>query len=240
VSGAGSPSGPESGSRLSTGVPSLDALLGGGYDSDGLTMLYGEGGTGKTILCLDAASRVALAGRYVLYIDTEGVSSERAAGGLGPHPEETLRRWLLASPKNLEEQGRSIRTGCALVREGRRPFGLIVVDSATLQYRLALGTPEEDDARAELLQELGELLSTAIHSEVPVLLTNQVWRNVTTGVLEPLGGSILMHLSKTVLKLERMGAERRRAVLVKHRSRPEGTAEFRITTSGVGPATDEV
>ncbi|HEV2449139.1 MAG TPA: DNA repair and recombination protein RadB [Thermoplasmata archaeon] len=226
--------------RLSTGASGLDALLGGGYDSDGLTMLYGEGGTGKTILCLDAASRVALQGRHVLYIDTEGVSAERAAGGLGARPEETLRRWLLASPRTLDEQGRAIRAGCALIREGRRPFGLVVLDSATLHYRLALGTPEEDGARTELLQELGELLSTAIHSEVPVLFTNQVWRNVTTGALEPLGGSFLLHLAKTVLRLEKVSGDRRKAVLVKHRSRPEGSALFRITGEGVSAADGEV
>ncbi|MCI4334282.1 MAG: DNA repair and recombination protein RadB [Thermoplasmata archaeon] len=219
--------------RLPTGVPALDRLLGGGYDTDGLTMLYGEGGSGKTVLCLAAATQVAREGRHVLYIDTEGVSPERAAAGSGDGASALLRRWLLASPRSLEEQGRAVRTGCALVREGRRPFGLVVLDSATLYYRLALGTPEEDEARSELLHELAELLATAIHAEVPVLLTNQVWHNVTTGVTEPLGGSFLIHVAKTVLRLERPAPDRRRAVLVKHRSRPEGSAEFRITGTGI-------
>ncbi|MCI4346403.1 MAG: DNA repair and recombination protein RadB [Thermoplasmata archaeon] len=226
--------------RLSTGIPALDRLLGGGYETDGLTMLFGEGGTGKTILCVDAAVRVALEERWVLYVDTEGVSAERVAAASGTDPARILRRWLLASPKNLEEQGTAVRAGCALLREGSRPFGLVVLDSATLHYRLALGTPEEDEARTELLRELAELLGTALHAEVPVLLTNQVWRNVATGANEPLGGSFLLHVAKTVLRLERVAGDRRRAVLLKHRSRPEGQAEFRITGTGVAGDTGEV
>jgi DNA repair protein RadB len=219
--------------RLSTGVPALDALLGGGYEPDGLTMVYGEGGTGKTILCVDAAVRVALTKRWVLYIDTEGVSTERVAAAGGEDPSQVLRYWLLASPRSLAQQGSAVRSGCALLREGSRPFGLVVLDSATLYYRLALGTPEEDEARVELLRELAELLSTAIHAAVPVLLTNQVWRNTTTGANEPLGGSFLLHVAKTVLRLDRVAGDRRRAVLLKHRSRPEGSAEFRITPTGI-------
>ncbi|MCI4362880.1 MAG: DNA repair and recombination protein RadB [Thermoplasmata archaeon] len=226
--------------RLSTGIPALDRLLGGGYDPDGLTMLYGEGGTGKTILCVDAAVRVALAERWVLYVDTEGVSAERVAAAGGTDPARILRKWLLASPRNLEEQGQAVRAGCALLREGSRPFGLVVLDSATLHYRLALGTPEEDEARTELLRELAELLGTALHVEVPVLLTNQVYRNATTGANEPLGGSFLLHVAKTVLRLERVAGDRRRAVLLKHRSRPEGQVEFRITRTGVAGDPTEV
>ena len=36
--------------RLPTGVASVDRLLGGGLETDGVTELYGEGGSGKTIL----------------------------------------------------------------------------------------------------------------------------------------------------------------------------------------------
>jgi RecA/RadA recombinase len=73
---------------------------------------------------------------------------------------------------------------------------------------------------------------------VPIVITNQVWRSVRDGTLEPIGGSFLNHAAKTILWFERRAGPRRRVVLVKHRSLPEGSAEFRIGPSSlesVGP-----
>ena len=143
---------------------------------------------------------------------------------------------MLSAPKDLEEQGRAIATACALAREGKRPVGLIVVDSGTAYYRLSLSGPDEDDARQALSVAVADLVATALRAQVPVLLTNQVWRSVREGTLEPLGGSFLNHAAKTILRFERLPGPRRRVVLVKHRSLPEGSAEFRITSTGLeGP-----
>jgi DNA repair protein RadB len=219
--------------RLPTGIPSVDSLLGGGLETDGLTELYGEGGSGKTLFCLQVASRVALDGRFVLYLDTEGVSVDRLRAVAGGRLDELLGHLLISSPQNLEEQRRAVHGACAVAREGSRPVGLIVVDSATIYYRLSLSGDDEDVARASLMNELGELLSTSLALEIPVLFTNQVWRSMREGTLEPLGGSFVNHVAKTILRFERMPGARRRVVLVKHRSRPEGTADFRITNEGL-------
>jgi DNA repair protein RadB len=219
--------------RVPTGSAPVDRLLDGGLEPDGLTELYGEGGTGKTILCLSAAIRLALAGRWVFYIDTEGVSVERVARMSGGEPERAVRRILLSSPKDLAGQRDAVRTACALVRDGRRPCGLIVLDSATLYYRLTLGTAEEEEARATLMGQLADLLSTAVSSHLPVLFTNQVYRNVASGSLDPLGGPFVGHVAKTILRFDRLEGDRRRAVLVKHRSLGERETTFRITGNGL-------
>jgi DNA repair protein RadB len=219
--------------RLPSGVATLDRLLGGGFEKDSLTEIYGEGGSGKTVLCLHVAARVAREDRWVFYIDTEGVSVDRLTATAGGRTEEILRRWLLASPKDLEEQAKAVETACALAREGSRPVGLIVVDSATLFYRLALGESNEDEGRQALTKQLADLMVTALSKQIPVLFTNQVWRNVANGTLEPLGGSFVNHAAKTILRLERLSGSRRRAVLVKHRALPEGSAEFEITAQGI-------
>jgi DNA repair protein RadB len=223
--------------RLSTGIPSVDRLLGGGIETDCVTEVYGEGGSGKTLFCLELAVRVAREDRWVIYVDTEGVSVDRLRAMAGDDLERILHRFLLSTPKNLEEQGRAVATACALAREGKRPVGLLVVDSATFFYRLSLSGSDEDEARQALSIELADLVVTAIAASIPVVITNQVWRSVKSGALEPLGGSFVNHAAKTILRLDRLPGARRRAVLVKHRSLPEGSAEFRITATGLeGPA----
>ena len=112
-------------------------------------------------------------------------------------------------------------------------MGLIVVDSATFFYRLSLSGSDEDDAREALSLAVADLVVTALEVPVPVLLTNQVWRNVRDGTLEPLGGSFLNHAAKTILRFDRLSGARRRVVLLKHRSLPEASAEFRITNTGL-------
>ncbi|HUI38690.1 MAG TPA: DNA repair and recombination protein RadB [Thermoplasmata archaeon] len=220
--------------RCPTGVPSIDALLGGGLEMDCLTELYGEGGSGKTLLCIEVAVRLALADRWVFYIDTEGVSVDRLEAVAGGKIDRVLHRLLLSTPRNIEEQTRAVETAASLTREGRRPVGLIVLDSATFYYRLSLSGPDEEGTRIALASELAELLATALAAQVPVVFTNQVWRRPSDGSLEPLGGSFVNHAAKTILRLDRLAGPRRRAVLVKHRSLGEGSADFEIGPTGLG------
>jgi DNA repair protein RadB len=219
--------------RLGTGVSSLDALLGGGVETDSLTEVYGEGGTGKTIFCLQLAVRVALGGRWVFYIDTEGLSADKLAAMTGDRLEEAVARLLLSSPGTMAEQTRAVRAASRMARSGDRPVGLIVLDSATLHYRVSLGGPEEDTDRAALGFQLAELLHTALRVPVPVVFTNQVFRSMAEGTLEPLGGAFVGHAAKTILRFDRLTGDRRRALLLKHRSQPEGTADFRIGDRGL-------
>jgi len=225
--------------RLPTGIASVDRLLGGGLETDSMTEVYGEGGSGKTLFCIQVAHRVARENRWVFYVDTEGVSVDRLRSVAGEGIDRVLKRWLLSTPTNLEEQGRAVATACALAREGKRPVGLIAVDSGTAYYRLSLSGADEDDARQTLALSVADLVATALSAQVPVVFTNQVWRSVRDGTLEPVGGSFLNHAAKTILRFDRLAGNRRRVVLVKHRSLPEGSAEFRITSNGLeGPVGD--
>ena len=96
--------------RCPTGAEAVDRLLGGGLETDSVTEIYGEGGTGKTIFCLAVTCRVARTGRWVFYIDTEGVSADRLTATAGEDREVVLSHLLLSSPKSLEEQGRAVAT----------------------------------------------------------------------------------------------------------------------------------
>ena len=59
------------GQRISSGIPSLDAMLGGGYFRSSCVLLAGEPGTGKTLLCSTFVQKVCQVGEKVLYISFE-------------------------------------------------------------------------------------------------------------------------------------------------------------------------
>ena len=53
--------------RILSGSKVLDLMLGGGYERDVITTIYGPAGSGKTILCLLCTINVARSGKKVIY-----------------------------------------------------------------------------------------------------------------------------------------------------------------------------
>ena len=80
--------------KISSGVDFLDEFLGGGYDTDVITTVYGPSGVGKTNLCLLCAVHVALSGKKVMFMDTEGGIAVERIKQITPRYEEVLERVL--------------------------------------------------------------------------------------------------------------------------------------------------
>lgn len=212
--------------------PPLDEMLDGGVESGCLTLLYGEAGTGKTNLCLTLARNLALQGKKTIFVDSEGVSLQRLKQMSGEEQESVLKEVLVSEVHSLDDQDRMITQAIKLV-EGNSDVGLIVVDSMTMFYRLA----SKDEERAErrvLAGESAKLLTLARRRNVPVVVTSQVYTDIETGTFEALGGNVLHHNAKTIVRLERLAPGKRRAVLMKHRHLAEGrTAVFYLTNNGI-------
>ena len=267
--------------KYSSGCRSVDRLLGGGFESGAVTQLYGEAGSGKTNLCLQAAVKCAKAGRSVIFIDSEGFSPERflqiasaccsstnedagreegrekgreegrekgkeegrekgkEEGGGVENVEEAARRIIIYEPHSFEQQTSCINEIETVVKEKRGEesrVALVVLDSATLFYRLELDDERSIYLRRVLANQIMQLLEIARKHDLAVLITNQVYFDVGNGNLRPAGGYSLEHLSKVIVQLEKAveGRGKRRATLRKHRSMPEDTScEFFITGSGV-------
>ena len=81
---------------------SLDDLLQGGIEAGIITEIYGEGGTGKTNICIQAAKSCVMNGKRVVYIDTEGISKERLLQVF--KDKKLLEKVLFFFPFSLEEQ----------------------------------------------------------------------------------------------------------------------------------------
>lgn len=218
---------------LSTGVKSLDELLGGGIAPGVLTQIYGGFATGKTTLAVQVG---LLSGGTVAYIDTEGgFSPERLtqmAAARGLDPEEALQRFILFTPSDFKEQRRSIG---GLKKVVDRTFSLVVVDSITAHYRV------EENRRglsAELGKQLQVLLWIARKNNIPVIIINQVHFDSRSERMKPVAEHTLNYRTKDILRLDRLNTPGLRvAVLERHRFRPEGgMVYFRITEKGLEEA----
>ncbi len=209
----------------------LDRLLGGGVEAGIITLLYGEGGSGKTNICLQMTRNIARSGDKVVYIDTEGVSTERLRQMSGEDFETVMENIYFYHPYSFSEQEKNVASGLRLAK--KKKAGLIVLDSATMHVRLTIDNENKHEKKS-LSPQLSKLMTFAREEEVPVLLTSQVYTDGATGEYRALGGHALYHAAKTIVRLDRTTPGRRRAVLMKHRHMPEmTTADFMITARGV-------
>ena len=213
--------------KLETGCKSLDTLLGGGLEPGTITLVYGEAGTGKTNLCLQLARNAILADRgKVVYLDTEGVSMERLEQICGKNTQKVLKGLLFYHPQSLADQERMTQQ----VEKIKAP-ALVVIDSLNMYYRLQL-KGGSDEASRSITAQLASLLKISRQENAPIIITGQVYTDDET--VRPFGGRIMEHIVKSIVRLERTGIGSRRAILLKHRSQPEGqSAEFTITSSGL-------
>jgi DNA repair protein RadB len=217
---------------LAIGATGLDELLEGGLEGGAITLLFGEAGTGKTNICLQIAKNVASQGKKAIYIDTEGVSLERLKQIAGDDYEEVMKNVLFFEPHTFDDQERLVEKAVKLA-ESSLDVGVIILDSATIHYRLTR-KEEERGTRKSLSPQLAKLLSVARSKNVPILLTSQVYTDIEKGSFEPLGGHVLLHNAKAIIRLDKVGSSTRRAVIIKHRHLEEGRrADFRLMKSGV-------
>ncbi len=220
--------------RIPCGCKCIDDLLGGGFESGIVTQMYGASGTGKTNICIQLAVETVRNGRKVIFMDTEGFSADRFRQIAGDDAKKIAGDIIIYEPASLEQQYSAITDIEKIMNE---KIGLIILDSAALFYRLGLtlddSSEENVSLRRELVNQIGILHGIARKYGVAVVITNQVYKDVSTGELCPIGGNALEHLSKAIILLERTGVSRRRAMLRKHRSKSEGiSCEFMLTDRG--------
>jgi DNA repair protein RadB len=215
--------------RLPSGNPDLDGILGGGLEPRVITQFYGEPASGKSTLCVVIAVERLRSGRGVVFIDTEGFSIERFRQIAGDTAEKLAERLFLYEPSDFDQQGAMIASADQLCRT--RDIGLVVLDSATGLYRTQLGKGR--DAMQHLTRQMVLLLGLGKRYDIPIVITNQVYMDTTRNTFVGLGGTALEHISKVIVRVERVDGFRR-ATLAKHRSLPAGGYfDFCIASTGI-------
>lgn len=220
--------------KLSAGSFDLNKFLYGGYETDIVTVLYGGPGTGKTNLCVLAAVSQAKKGNKVIFVDTEGGFSVERVKQLAPEDhKEVLKNILLLKPTNFTEQEKDFEK---IEKHIKDHVSLIIVDSMTILYRLDFAVAREKNEaeiqkiNSELVRQIKTLAEIARKKNIPVLVTNQVYRWEDSNKM--VGGDILKYWGKCLIELTNEKS-RRTAYLRKHRSLPEKSLNFQIYDGGV-------
>ncbi len=217
---------------LSTGCNTLDSLLGGGIESGIITEFFGEGGSGKTNICLQLAKNVALQDKKSIYIDTEGISVERLDQISGLKTDKVMENTIFFKPHSFSEKEDFLEKGTQLALNKDEEFQLIVVDGFTTFYRPLYNTDKEENLRSRLGNQMIQLMKVARKKDIPVVITTQVYEG--DNGKKAVGGHMLYHNAKTIVLLEVLESNIRKAVLKKHRFRSsEKSVMFIITEDGL-------
>lgn len=230
--------------KISTGTNCLDLLFDGGVETQALTEVYGEFGSGKTqfchTMCVNVQKSKEQGGQEggVLYIDTENTfRPERIvsiAKANGMDPEKVLDRIIVARAYNSAHQILILEEAGPIIKENN--IKLIVADSAAGLFRaeyLGRGTLSERQQRLNKFVHL--LVRTAETYNCAAIATNQVMSSPDVffgDPTRPIGGNIIAHTSTYRVYFKKSG-KKRIARMVDSPHHPEQEVIFTLTESGV-------
>ncbi len=171
------------GQRISTGVPELDRVLGGGLVPASLVLVGGEPGVGKSTLLLSALGAIARAGRSALLVTGE----ESAA-------QVSLRAARLGGAETVDILAETdLDTVCATL-EQERP-DVCVIDSVQTLHASDLASAP--GSVAQVREAAGRLLRVAKKAGVATILVGHVTKDGAVA-----GPRVLEHLVDCVLQFE--------------------------------------
>jgi DNA repair protein RadA/Sms len=168
--------------RISTGVPELDRVLGGGLVPASLVLVGGEPGVGKSTLLLTALQAMSASRRALLITGEESVAQVK------------LRAERLGGAANVEILAETeLDTVCETL-EAERP-DVCVVDSVQTLYAGELGSAP--GSVAQVREAAGRLLRVAKEAGVATILVGHVTKDGSVA-----GPRVLEHLVDCVLQFE--------------------------------------
>src|SRR4051812_43764588 len=172
----------EEAQRISTGVPELDRVLGGGLVPASLVLVGGEPGVGKSTLLLSALRAMSASHRVLLITGEESVAQVK------------LRAERLGGAANVEILAETeLDTVCETL-EAERP-DVCVIDSVQTLYSAALGSAP--GSVAQVREAAGRLLRVAKERGVATILVGHVTKDGSVA-----GPRVLEHLVDCVLQFE--------------------------------------
>jgi DNA repair protein RadA len=241
--------------KLSFRVPDLDTLMGGGIETQAITEMYGEFGSGKSQIVHQMAVNVQLPEEEgglngsVIYIDTENTFRperiEQMVNGLGIDgldPQEILNNIHIARAHTSDHQMLLVehsRELAAELKESEKPFKLFIIDSLTAHFRAEYaGRGTLAPRQQKLNRHMHDLFRLIDEHNAIALVTNQVMSNPAVffgDPTKPIGGNIVGHTATFRIYLRKSKGGKRIARLVDSPNLPEGEAPFIVEEAGLKP-----
>jgi recombination protein RecA len=156
---------------ITTGLPSLDFILGGGIPKGRIIEIYGTEGSGKTTMGLTILSKCQEKGKKVCFIDAENSFDPAYAEKIGVN----LNNLLLNQPNSGQEALNIVEKLC---QSGE--VSVIVIDSVAnlvpqADLNKEIGDSSNIGSRARMLSELLPRLSTeARKTGTTLVFINQI------------------------------------------------------------------
>src|SRR5437764_2617895 len=168
--------------RIATGVPELDRVLGGGLVPASLVLVGGEPGVGKSTLLLSALAAMSKDRRALLVTGEESVAQVK------------LRAERLGGAERVEILAETeLETVCATL-EAERP-AVCVIDSVQTLYSADVGSAP--GSVAQVREAAGRLMRAAKELGVATILVGHVTKDGSVA-----GPRVLEHLVDCVLQFE--------------------------------------
>ncbi|MEM4072316.1 MAG: DNA repair and recombination protein RadA [Candidatus Micrarchaeaceae archaeon] len=231
--------------KITTGSKSLDALLGGGIETNAITEVYGRFAAGKTQLGFQISVNVQLPvekgglNGTVLFIDTESTFRperiEQMAVAQKLDVKQTLENIFVVSVHNVDEQILAIERADKLIAE--KNVKLIVIDSLIALFRAEfIGRGALGERQQKLNMHIHKLLNLAEKYNLAAYVTNQVMDNPAIlfgDPTTPVGGNIVAHAATTRLYIRKGKEDKRIVRLVDSPNLPEGECVIKLTPEGI-------
>jgi len=232
--------------RITTGSKALDELIGGGIETQAITEVFGEYGSGKSQLAHELVVTVQLPedrgglNGEAVFIDTENTfrpeRAEQIANAFELNIEEVMEKIYIARAFNSSHQILMAEKVNELIQEGK-DIRLVVVDSLTSHFRAEyVGRESLATRQQKLNQHLHTLQSIANTYNTAIFVTNQVQARPDAFFGSPtkaIGGHVLGHAATYRIWLKKGLAGKRIARLVDSPHLPEGECVFKITNDGI-------
>jgi DNA repair protein RadA len=233
--------------KITVGSEAFNEIIGGGgIETQSITEVYGEFGTGKSQIAHEIAVTVQLPEEQggldgeCVFIDTENTFRPERVGQIadffGLDYEEMLHKIHIARAFNSSHQILMADKVNELVQSGTN-IRLVIVDSLMAHFRAEyIGRESLAIRQQKLNQHLHELQSLANNYNIAVFLTNQVQSKPDSFFGTPtkaIGGHVLGHASTYRIWLKKGLAGKRIAKLVDSPHLPEAECVFKVTSDGV-------
>ncbi|MEM2093883.1 MAG: ATPase domain-containing protein [Candidatus Bathyarchaeia archaeon] len=167
-----------------------------------LTLVYGESGSGKTAMALDAAISKAREGRTTIFVDADfHVSAERIRQMSGVDTQKILPLIYFVRPCSFRGLTHLLLSLGNFINP---KLGGIIVDTITSLYRAELTSNNVFRLNRELSLQLACLADLALTYNLMVILTSQVKSPLAenrVGGFEPVGTRVLRYWSRNIVKI---------------------------------------